>query len=118
MMLKSRSTLAVFGAALAAIVTVVPAPAFAQTASSGAASYAAGVDLGRTLHDPRECTGSGDYRQGCVDGVTESQFDQQADQAMDSVVSEPKPAQPTPRSSPPLDVQKPSSNPGGSAPPN
>jgi hypothetical protein len=107
MTLKLNSS--VLGAAIAALVTAAPAPAFAQTASGSAASYGAGVDLGRTLHDPRQCTGSGDFRQGCVDGVTESRFDQEADQAFDSAFSDPKPVQPAPN---------PPGKPGDSAPPN
>ena len=106
----------VLGAALFTFVGF--APGSAQTASGGADSYSAGVDLGRTLHDPRQCTGGGDFHQGCVDGVTESQFDHEADQAFDSAFNDPTPAQQTPRSSPPPNVQNPSSSPDASAPPN
>jgi hypothetical protein len=121
MMAKRKSAALAFGAmcALAATLAFGTAPALAQTASSGADSYKAGVDLGRTLLDARQCTGSGDYRDGCVDGVQESQFDRQADQALDSTVSDAKPAEHPPLLSPPPDLfHDPFSKPGESGPPN
>jgi hypothetical protein len=120
MIAKRKSAALAFGAtgALAALVAFGPARAFGQT-SSGADSYRSGVDLGRTLFDARQCTGSGDYRQGCVDGVQEHEFDRQADQALDSELSDAKPAEHQPLLSPPPDMfHDPYSKPGESGPPN
>lgn len=106
-------------AALAAPLALGLAPAFAQNDTSLADAYRAGVDLGRTLHDPRQCTGHGDFYDGCVDGVTESRFDQEADQALDGELRDAKPAEPQPLLSPPPGMfQDPFSKPGDSAPPN
>ncbi len=100
---KSRSVMLALGAA----VLLGAAPSFAQNDSSGGQAYAAGVYHGRTLHDPRQCTGRGDYRQGCLDGVEESQFDREADQAMDSATGDTGPARHMP-SPPPVPPSKPS----------
>jgi hypothetical protein len=115
MTLKSKTTML----ALAAAVVLGAAPAFAQDDSNGAYAYRDGVKLGRTLRDPRQCTGSGDFYGGCVDGVQESQFDREADQAMDAVTSDAKPADHAPVLSPPADLfQQPFSKPDDGQPPN
>jgi hypothetical protein len=121
MMLKLKSIALVLGAtgALTAGVALGSAPALGQNTSDNADSYQAGVDLGRTLTDPRQCTGSGVFHGGCVDGVEESQFDRQADQALDSDVSDTRPAEHAPLLSPPPGMfRDPFSKPDGSAPPN
>jgi hypothetical protein len=109
--------------ALTMAVAVMPAPALAQNEAGKtpnvADSYSAGVYLGRTFLDARQCTGSGDYHQGCLDGVEESQFDRQADQAMDSIPGEAKPAEAQPILSPPAGMlQDPFGKPADSGPPN
>ena len=119
-MLKLTSLVLGATAMLSAAVALGPMPAIAQNGTDGATSYAAGVDLGRTLNDPRECTGSGNYRDGCVDGVTEHRFDREADQALGSDFgSDAKPAEPAPLLSPPPDLfHEPLSKPDDGAPPN
>jgi hypothetical protein len=95
------------------------APALAQKDSNGAYAYRDGVQLGRTLRDARQCTGSADYHQGCMDGVQESQFDREADQALDNATSDAKPADHTPELSPPSDLfPQPFSKPDDGQPPN
>ena len=121
MMAKSRSIALALGvtSVLSAAVALGSAPTLAQDAQSGAEAYRAGVKLGRTLHDPRECGGSGDYHGGCVDGVEESQFDREADQALSSDTIDAKPSERTPLLSPPPGLfQDPYSKPGDSQPPN
>jgi hypothetical protein len=93
--------------------------AYAQESHDGADAFSAGVKLGRSLTDPRLCGGSGDYYEGCVDGVQESQFDREADQALDSDLSDAKPPANAPPLSPPADMfQAPFSKPGDPPPPN
>jgi hypothetical protein len=121
MMLKSRPVMPALGAmsALAAVVMLGAAPALAQSDSNGAYAYRDGVQLGRTLRDARQCTGSGDFYGGCVDGVQESQFDREADQALDSATSDARPADHAPALSPPPDLfQQPFSKPDDGQPPN
>jgi hypothetical protein len=116
----------VFGVAgiLASVAALAPQMAVAQSNPnpnpSDATTYAAGVDLGRSLLDPRQCTGSGEFRDGCVDGVTESRFDKEADQALGSDFgSSAKPAAPAPVLSPPPDLfHDPLSKPDDGTPPN
>ena len=105
---------------LAAAIAFVPGVAIAQSDRTDAANYSAGVDLGRSLLDPRQCTGSGEFYDGCVDGVTESRFDRQADQALGSDLgSAAKPAASTPLLSPPPDLfHEPLSRPDDGTPPN
>ena len=120
-MLKIRSSLYAFGAAgaVAAALMSWSAPALAQTAQNGGEAYRDGVRLGRTLFDARQCTGSGDYHIGCVDGVDESRFDREADQAMDTVTGDAKPAANGPLLSAPPDLfHQPFSKPGDGTPPN
>ncbi|HEY3637565.1 MAG TPA: hypothetical protein VGK90_05380 [Rhizomicrobium sp.] len=114
MMLKLTSA---FGAICALALT--SAPVLAQKTSDPADSYMAGVDFGRTLLDARQCTGSGDYHAGCVAGVEESRFDREANQALDSTVSDEKSDGSKPAVSAPADMfQDPFSKPGDAAPPN
>ena len=120
-MTKSRSIALALGmtSVLGAAVALGSAPTLAQEAQSGAEAYRAGVKLGRTLRDPRECGGSGDYHGGCVDGVEESQFDREADQALSSDTMDAKPPERAPLLSPPSGLfQDPYSRPGDSQPPN
>ena len=118
-MLKSKSVMPGLVAMTVAAVAAGFTPALAQNDSGPGGTYRAGVDFGRTLHDGRQCTGSGDYHQGCLDGAQESQFDRQADQAMDSVAGDAKPDQSAPLLSPPPDMfHDPFSKPGDSQPPN
>jgi hypothetical protein len=120
-MVKLTSVALAFGVAGALTATVVlrSAPAFAQDDPIGAEAYRAGVALGRTLHNSRECGGSGDYHQGCVDGVEESQFDREADRALRSDTSDAKPYERAPLLSPPSGLfHDPYSKPGDSGPPN
>ena len=102
---------------LVVVVATWAAAAFAQDAQIGAEAYRDGVKFGRTLTDSRQCTGSGDYRIGCVDGVQESQMDREADQAMDATPGDSKPAEHAPALSSPSG-QSPSGNPDGGAPQN
>jgi hypothetical protein len=121
MMPKLRWVVPGFGATGAAAMAVALwcAPAVAQNNPDNADSYQAGVDLGRTLTDPRQCPGSGIYHGGCVDGVQEHQFDREADQALDSDVSDAKPAEHAPLFSPPPGMfQDPFSKPDNGEPPN
>jgi hypothetical protein len=95
------------------------APAFGQDSHDGADQYSAGVKLGRSLTDPRLCGGSGDYYEGCVDGVQESRFDREADQALESELSDTKPPAGAPLPSPPPGIfQEPFGKPGDRPPPN
>jgi hypothetical protein len=122
MMLKFKWLVPDAGAIGAAALAVAlwSAAALAQNSSDSADSYQAGVDLGRTLTDPRQCPGSGVYHGGCMDGVQEHQFDREADQALDSVTSsDAKPAEHAPMLSPPPGMfQDPFSKPGDTQPPN
>lgn len=86
--------------ALVAAVAQMSAPAFGQAGSDGADNFSAGVALGRTLNNSRKCVGSGDFYEGCVGGVQERQFDQQADQALDSDFPDAKPSAHAPAPSP------------------
>jgi hypothetical protein len=105
--------------AIAAVVALGLAPASAQNNTSAADAYQAGVDLGRTLHHSWECTGSGVYHEGCLDGIDESRFDREADQALDGSGSDAKPADPAPLLSPPSGMfHDPFSKPDESQPPN
>ncbi|HEY3791733.1 MAG TPA: hypothetical protein VGM09_07880 [Bradyrhizobium sp.] len=90
-MTKVKPALSAISATIFLAAVVVPwgAPALAQGGGSDAQSYAAGVKFGRTLFDARQCTGSGEYRRGCIDGVQESQSDREADKAMDSATGDP-----------------------------
>lgn len=120
-MVNLKSVALALGAtgALTVAVALGSAPAFAQNDPNGADAYMAGVDLGRTLHNSRQCGGGGDYHQGCVDGVLESQFDREADQALSSGTFDAKPSGNTPLLSPPPGlVQDPSGKPSDSQPPN
>jgi hypothetical protein len=95
------------------------APALAQDNMSSAEAYRDGVHLGRGLQNAGQCTGSGDYRAGCIDGVQESQFDREADQAMDSIPDDSKPAPQAPLLSPPAGLfQPPFSKPDDGGQPN
>jgi hypothetical protein len=122
MMLKSTSLVLAFGVMGSVALAVMPvvSPAFAQNDPNGAQAYAAGVKLGRTLHNPQQCADSaGDYHQGCLDGVEESRFDLEADQAMDSATGDTKPADRAPVLSPPPDLfPQPFSKPDNGQPPN
>jgi len=94
-------------------------PAFAQDSRDAADQYSAGVKFGRSLKDPRLCGGIGDYYEGCVDGVQESQFDREADQALDSDITDAKAPAKTPLLSPPAGMfQAPIGKPGDMQPPN
>jgi hypothetical protein len=105
--------------ALIAVAILGSAPAFAQDHADGADSYSAGVDFGRTLHDARKCGGRGDYYEGCIDGAQESQFDEQADQALSSGTFDAKPPENPPVLSPPSgSAQDPNNKPGDIPPPN
>ena len=105
--------------ALGTMGAIAGGPALAQT-DFDAQAYAAGVKLGRSLQTAAQCTGNGEFHGGCVDGVQESQFDREADQAMDAATSDPKPGERAPILSPPPDLfQPPFSKPDdGSAPNN
>jgi hypothetical protein len=94
--------------------------AFAQDSRDATDDFSDGVKLGRSLNDPRLCSGSGDYHQGCVDGVQESQFDREADQALDSQLTDTtRPEANAPVLSPPAGMfQEPFSKPGDPTPPN
>jgi hypothetical protein len=93
------------------------APAFAQDSHDAADAFSAGVKLGRSLKYPRLCGGSGDYYEGCVDGVQESEFDREADQALDSELSDSQPPASAPLLSPPSGMfQEPFSKPGDTPP--
>jgi hypothetical protein len=117
-MLEFKSVILVLGTTLAFTAAPGAFPAFAQN-DSPAETYAAGVKLGRSLQDARQCTGSGEFHGGCVDGVQESQFDRQADQAMDGVTGEIRPDQRAPVLSPPPDLfHQPFSKPDDGSPPN
>ncbi|HTT83235.1 MAG TPA: hypothetical protein VMF67_07125 [Rhizomicrobium sp.] len=120
MKLKSVAPASIALCMAALFVALGPAPALAQKIDTDPTdAYQAGVDLGRTLYDARQCTGSGEYRQGCADGVEESQFDRQADQALGSDASDQKPQQPAPLFSPPDGMfQDPFSKPSDDGPPN
>ncbi|HEX4160231.1 MAG TPA: hypothetical protein VHY79_17330 [Rhizomicrobium sp.] len=114
-MLKITSLMFAIGAVAAG---AMPWAALAQS-DSAAEAYAAGVKLGRTLQDASQCTGSGEFRGGCFDGIQESQFDRQADQAMDRVTDDTRPAERTPLLSPPPDLfHQPFSKPDDGRPPN
>lgn len=102
---------------LVVVVATWAAAAFAQGVQIGAEAYRDGVKVGRTLTDSRQCTGSGDYRIGCVDGVQESQMDREADQAMDSSSADSVPVEHAPALSSPSG-QSSSGNPDDGAPPN
>jgi hypothetical protein len=121
MLLKSRPAMLASGAmsafAWAAMLGAVPA--LAQKDSNGAYAYRDGVQLGRTLRDARQCTGSGDFYGGCVDGVQESQLDREADHALDASTGDAKPADHATVLSPPADLfQQPFSKPDDGQPPN
>ena len=93
-------------------------PVLAQENPNGVDAYRAGVKFGRTLNDSRKCAGGGDYYQGCVDGVQESQFDREADQLLDSDHKDTQPAERTPLLSPPTGLfQDPYGKPGDGGPP-
>jgi len=116
---KSAALAVCMSGILSMAAAVGSAQAFAQESHDGADAFSAGVKLGRSLADPRLCGGSGDYYEGCVDGVQESQFDREADQALDSDVSDAKPPPKTPLLSPPAGMfQDPYSKPGDPPPPN
>jgi hypothetical protein len=120
-MAKSGSIALIVGvmAVLGAAVALGSAPALAQDAKNGAEAYRDGDMLGRTLHDPRECGGSGEYHGGCVDGVQESEFDREADEAIRSGTFDAKPSGRAPLLAPPPGLfQDPYSKPGESQPPN
>ena len=113
-MLKFHTTIL----ALGALCAVTAVPALAQT-DADAQAYTAGVKLGRSLQDTRQCTGSGEFRGGCVDGVQENQMDREADQAMDAATADPKPGDGQPVLAPPPDLfQPPFSKPDDGRPPN
>jgi predicted subunit of tRNA(5-methylaminomethyl-2-thiouridylate) methyltransferase len=117
-MLKFKLVTFALGATLAFAAVPGAVPAFAQS-DSAAEAYAAGVKLGRSLQDARQCTGNSEFHGGCVDGVQESQFDRQADQAMDRVTDDTRPDQRAPALSPPPDLfHQPFSKPDDGSPPN
>ena len=118
-MARHKSLAPGVASALVAVVALFSVPAFAQNDPNGVDAYSAGVKLGRSLNDPRKCGGRGDAYQGCLDGVEESQFDREADQALRSDTSNWKSSKHIPSLSPPPDLfHDPYRKPGDGGPPN